>query len=114
MGSCGQVHVAVATSTCADDGHCGCKGLWGDAGGSTCVLPPEIGKRLPTHSPSAYLKAPFQARPAPLPSCMPLIYATLFFVQCRNACHWVTLLCYFLYFHTPPGQGGWRVVRTCP
>ncbi|KAK9826442.1 hypothetical protein WJX81_006411 [Elliptochloris bilobata] len=55
-----QVYVAVATSTCTDDGRCGCKGLWGDAGGSTCVLPPEIGKRLPTHSPSAYLKAPFQ------------------------------------------------------
>ncbi len=24
-----QVYVAVATSTCEDDGHCGCKGLWG-------------------------------------------------------------------------------------
>ena len=57
-----QVYVAVATSTCADDGRCGCKGLWNDAGGVTCVLPPEIGKRLPTHSPSPYMKAPFQAR----------------------------------------------------
>jgi len=56
------VYVAVATSTCEDDGHCGCKGLWSDKGGSTCVLPPEIGKRLPTHSPSAFLKPPFQAR----------------------------------------------------
>jgi len=61
------VYVAVATSTCEDDGHCGCKGLWSDKGGSTCVLPPEIGKRLPTHSPSAFLKPPFQAR-TPYPS----------------------------------------------
>ena len=61
--------MAVATSTCADDGRCGCKGLWNDAGGATCVLPPEIGKRLPTHSPSPYMKAPFQVRPrAP---CLP-------------------------------------------
>jgi len=65
-----QVYVAVATSTCEDDGHCGCKGLWSDKGGSTCVLPPEIGKRLPTHSPSAFLKPPFQARLPPAPSPM--------------------------------------------
>ena len=60
--------MALATSTCADDGRCGCKGLWNDAGGVTCVLPPEIGKRLPTHSPSAYMKAPFQARLLHMPS----------------------------------------------
>ena len=56
-----QVFVSVASFSCAqaEDGRCACKGLMDNVGGSLCVYQPEPGKKIPTSSPSRFLRAPF-------------------------------------------------------
>lgn len=56
-----QVYISVASFSCAqsEDGRCACKGIMDNVGGSLCIYQPEPGKKIPTSSPSRFLRAPF-------------------------------------------------------
>ena len=58
-----QVYIALASFSCsqAQDGSCGCKNqdMLGAVGGNLCIYQPEPGVKIPTASPSRFLRAPF-------------------------------------------------------
>ena len=58
-----QVYIALASFSCsqAQDGSCGCKNqdMLAAVGGNLCIYQPEPGVKIPTASPSRFLRAPF-------------------------------------------------------
>ncbi|CAL5228295.1 g11401 [Coccomyxa viridis] len=58
-----KVYIALASFSCsqAQDGSCGCKNqdMLGAVGGNLCIYQPEPGIKIPTASPSRFLRAPF-------------------------------------------------------
>ena len=58
-----QVYISLASFSCsqATDGSCGCKqgDFLGGVGGNLCIYQPEPGVKIPTASPSRFLRAPF-------------------------------------------------------